>query len=90
MVAVRDIKQMEVILTENPVVMGPYTKIDSLHCVECFKAGNHKFFIFAASLNPNSWMLLEGEGWLNQPEPFKSPRITVKKPIFIFQKSIMN
>ena len=32
----RDIKQMEIILTENPVVMGPYTKIDSLHCVECF------------------------------------------------------
>ena len=45
MVAVRDIKQMEVILTENPVVMGPYTNMDSLHCVECFKAGNHTLFL---------------------------------------------
>ena len=37
MVAVRNIKQMEVILTEDPVVVGPYTQTDTLHCVECFK-----------------------------------------------------
>ena len=36
MVAVRDIKQMEVILTENPVTVGPYTKSDQLHCTACF------------------------------------------------------
>ena len=37
MVAVRDIKQMELILSEMPVVVGPYTKTESLHCVACFK-----------------------------------------------------
>ena len=37
MVAVRDIKQKEVILREWPVVVGPYTKADLVHCVECFK-----------------------------------------------------
>ena len=36
MVAVRDIKQMEVILSESPVTLGPYTKSDQLHCVACF------------------------------------------------------
>ena len=37
-VATRDIKQMELILREWPVVVGPYTKTDpGLHCVECFK-----------------------------------------------------
>ena len=35
MVAVRDIKQMEVILSESPVVVGPYTKSEQLHCVAC-------------------------------------------------------
>lgn len=37
MVAVRDIKQKEIILREWPVVVGPYTKADVVHCVECFK-----------------------------------------------------
>ena len=36
MVAVRDIKQMEVILSESPVTVGPYTKSTQLHCVACF------------------------------------------------------
>ena len=37
-VATRDIKPMELILRELPVVVGPYTRTDSgLHCVECFK-----------------------------------------------------
>ena len=35
MVAVRDIKQMEVILSESPAVVGPYTKSEQLHCVAC-------------------------------------------------------
>lgn len=37
MVAVRDIKQMEVILSESPTIVGPYTKSEQLHCVACFK-----------------------------------------------------
>lgn len=37
MVATRDIKQMELILSEEPVVVGPYTKPETLHCVACFK-----------------------------------------------------
>merc|ERR1712066_1096939 len=37
MIAVRDIKQMELILSEKPVIVGPYTKTESLHCVACFK-----------------------------------------------------
>ena len=39
MVATRDIKQMELILREAPVVVGPYTRSPApqLHCVECFK-----------------------------------------------------
>ena len=37
-VATRDIKPMELILRELPVVVGPYTRTDpGLHCVECFK-----------------------------------------------------
>ena len=34
MVAVRDIKPMELILRENPVVVGPYTQTTP-QCVEC-------------------------------------------------------
>ena len=37
MVAIRDIKQMELILSEEPVVVGPHTKSETLHCVACLK-----------------------------------------------------
>ena len=37
MVATRDIKQMELILSEEPVVVGPHTKSETLHCVACLK-----------------------------------------------------
>ena len=37
MLATRDIKQMELILREEPVMVGPYSRPDQPHCVECFK-----------------------------------------------------
>ena len=37
MVATRDIKQMELILREEPVMVGPYLRPDQPHCVQCFK-----------------------------------------------------
>ena len=36
MVATRDINPLEIILIENPAVVGPYSK-SSLGCLQCFK-----------------------------------------------------
>ena len=42
MVATRDIEPLELILTEDPAVVGPYSKT-SVGCLQCFKKVDGKY-----------------------------------------------